>query len=185
MPEKETASDLAMLTTYEVAFQGGMLKRGFWLYVWEISLPDGTHRYYVGRTGDSSSKSAQSPFNRMGQHLGIAKSNMLRRHLDKHGIEPEACVFRLVAVGPLEAESKDAMRHQHDERRDLVAAMEKTLAESLSVAGCQVLNRVACRKPLDRDRYAQVRHTFAAAFPHLNWSAGLPSAGDGAGASEL
>ena len=36
----------------------------------------------MGRTGDSSSSNAQSPFNRMDQHLGFNKrSNVLRRRL--------------------------------------------------------------------------------------------------------
>jgi hypothetical protein len=84
----------------EVRFDGGVLQRGFWLYVWEVMPPDETPLYYVGRTGDSSSINAQSPFNRMGQHLGFAKnSNMLRGHLGRHGVDPERCVFRLVALG--------------------------------------------------------------------------------------
>ena len=66
----------------EVKFNGGILQRGFWLYVWEVTPLGGKALYYVGRTGDSSSTNAQSPFNRMGQHLGFARnSNMLRRHL--------------------------------------------------------------------------------------------------------
>ena len=44
------------------------LERGFWLYVWVIDGAGDT-LHYVGRTGDSSSSNAQSPFNRMGQHL--------------------------------------------------------------------------------------------------------------------
>lgn len=47
-----------------------------------------------GRTGDNSSPNAQSPFNRMGQHLGFAKnSSALRTHLGKHGYEPEDCRY--------------------------------------------------------------------------------------------
>src|SRR5208283_3705997 len=68
---------------HELTFDGGLLERGFWLYVWEITTPQDTHLYYVGRTGDSSSIKAQSPFNRMGQHLGFNKhANPLRRHLN-------------------------------------------------------------------------------------------------------
>lgn len=152
----------------EVRFNGGILKRGFWLYVWEITPPNGGALYYVGRTGDSSSTNAQSPFNRMGQHLGFAEnSNMLRRHLLKHGANPEQCGFRLVALGPLEAESKADTRHQHDMRRDLVASMEKALAELMSAAGCQVMNQVISRKPLDTLRFAEVRAAFTRSFPVL------------------
>jgi hypothetical protein len=76
--------------THAFAFSGQLLQRGFWLYVWEIQPRDGATIYYVGRTGDSSSQNAQSPFNRMGQHLGFnVKSNILRRRLKNAGIAPE------------------------------------------------------------------------------------------------
>ena len=152
----------------EVRFSGGILQRGFWLYVWEIMPPEGGALYYVGRTGDSSSTNAQSPFNRMGQHLGFARnSNMLRRHLGEHGVEPERCIYRLVALGPLEQESKAESRDEHDGRRDRIAAMEQALAATLTAAGCQVMNRVVSRKALDGARFAEVRAAFARAFPGL------------------
>ena len=169
----------AVPALHEVTFGGGILRRGFWLYVWEIRSPDGRSLYYVGRTGDSSSTNAQSPFNRMGQHLGFATNScMLRRHLVNHSVEPENCLFRLVALGPLEAESKASTRVEHDERRDLVGAMEKALADTLSAAGCLVMNRVACRKPLNAGRFAQVRQMFVRAFPHLS-AAGAGARSDG------
>jgi hypothetical protein len=161
-------------TVHEVTFGGGILRRGFWLYVWKIMSPDGRSLYYVGRTGDSSSTNAQSPFNRMGQHLGFAaKSCMLRRHLGDHGVQPEDCSFRLVALGPLEAESTGTTRVEHDERRDLLAAMEKALADALTAAGCLVMNRVVSRKHLDGVRFEQVRKVFAGAFPQLVEEIGL------------
>jgi hypothetical protein len=156
----------------EVRFDGALLRRGFWLYVWEIAPPGGAAIYYVGRTGDSSSTNAQSPFNRMSQHLGSGKSNMLRRHLAIQGIEPEACTFRLVALGPLEAESKAEARHEHDERRDDMAAMERALAELMTEAGCLVLNRVHSRKRLDAARFSRVREAFVTAFPQLTQANG-------------
>ncbi len=158
-----------MTVLHTVTFSGGILQRGFWLYVWKISPPDGLALYYVGRTGDSSSTNAQSPFNRMGQHLGFAhNSNMLRRHLLEHGVDPERCAFQLVALGPLEEESQAEARHEHDERRDQVAAMEKALAEALTAAGCKVMNIVNSRKPLDATRFAAVRAAFARALPALS-----------------
>jgi hypothetical protein len=153
----------------EVRFRGTILRRGFWLYVWEVKTSDGSILYHVDRTGDSSSTKAQSPFNRMGQHLGFApNSSMLRRHLRKQGVEPEACTFRLVALGPLEAEAVGTGRNEHDERRDVVAGMEKALAEALVSEGCQFMNRVMCRKPLDARRFEEVRAAFARAFPRLS-----------------
>ena len=49
-----------MPETFTVTLDGAMLRRGFWLYVWEITTPNGEKVLYVGRTGDSSSPNAQS-----------------------------------------------------------------------------------------------------------------------------
>jgi hypothetical protein len=152
--------------TYTVVLEGGTLQRGFWLYVWEVTAPNGAKSLYVGRTGDSSSINAQSPFNRMGQHLGTTKtSSMLRNHLDSRELAPEQCTFRLVARGPILAEANE--RKTHYERRDIIGALEKGLAEGLSAAGYDVMNTVHCRKPLDERLYAEVRAAFAAEFPGL------------------
>lgn len=102
----------------------------------------------------------------MGQHLGFLKtSSMLRNHLDKRGVVPEQCSFRLVAHGPIleEAEGMDA----HKERRDLVGALEKKLAENLAAAGYEVMNTVNCQKPLDEQMYSNVHAAFATEFPGL------------------
>lgn len=152
--------------TLDLAFDGALLSRGFWLYVWEITTPTHAILYYVGRTGDSSSSNAQSPFTRMGQHLGFnAKSNVLRRHLSGRGLDPESCSFRLVAHGPVLAEAKT--KEEHVQRRDCVAAMEKALADAMSAAGYDVINRVNCRSTLDDRAFNSVRETFATAFPAL------------------
>jgi hypothetical protein len=157
--------------TYDFCFEGGFLKRGFWLYIWEVAVPGGQSLFYVGRTGDSSSVNAQSPFNRMGQHLGFApNSSMLRRHLCARGVEPEHCSFRLVAHGPIFEEAKD--RDGHYERRDIVAALEKALAEAMCAAGYDVMNTVRCVKPLGSKMFADVRAAFAADFPALRDGAG-------------
>ena len=157
-----------MPPTYELVFHGGILRRGFWLYVWEVTQPSGEKLYYVGRTGDSSSTNAQSPFNRMGQHLGFAKnSNMIRRHLERHGAVPDLCEFRLVSHGPIEEESSADGRVEHDERRDRVAAMERALAEAMCEAGYRVVNTVKCRKPLEAERFEGVLAAFGQAFPAL------------------
>jgi hypothetical protein len=101
-------------------------------------------------------------------NLGFAKnSNMLRGHVTQHGAVPESCAFRLIALGPIEQEARTPGRREHDQRRDLVAAMEKALAELLASAGLKVMNRVVSRKPLDEGRFAQVRTAFEKAFPQL------------------
>ena len=61
------------IRNYQMAFNGEVLERGFWLYVWEIAQGSQVH-LYVGRTGDSSSARALSPFNRIGQHLDFREN---------------------------------------------------------------------------------------------------------------
>jgi len=152
--------------THAFAFSGQLLQRGFWLYVWEIQPRDGETIYYVGRTGDSSSTNAQSPFNRMGQHLGFnVESNVLRRRLKKSGIAPEECEFRLIAHGPILAEAQTDEEHRY--ARDIVAALEKALADAMSAAGYNCINPVHCRMPLDDNLFATVRKAFAQSFPRI------------------
>lgn len=152
--------------THQLAFDGRILQRGFWLYIWEITPPSGPTVHYVGRTGDSSSLNAQSPFNRMGQHLGFnVNSNVLRKHLASAQVQPEQCRFRLVSHGPILEESDHPDIHR--ERRDIVAALEKSLAEALCASGYHVLNTVRCRVAVDSDRFALVREAFAEHFPAL------------------
>lgn len=153
-------------TTQLVNFDGDLLVRGFWLYVWEVTSPEGGRLYYVGRTGDSSSINAQSPFNRMSQHLGFAEnSNQLRRHLQSHAFQPEECSFRLIAHGPVLAEA--TTREEHRTSRDVAAALEKALADAMLDSGYQVMNRVNCRMPKKQDLFDGVRAAFAAHFPAL------------------
>ena len=135
-------------------------ERGFWIYVLEVTTPDGEKLLYVGRTGDSSSANAQSPFNRMGQHVGFLKnSSMLRNHLAERGVAPEQCSMRVVAHGPILEEADDMAAHR--EKRDVIAAIEKRLADDLHDAKYVVMNKVNCRKPLNEELYAEVHAAFA------------------------
>ena len=153
--------------THELNISGELLQRGFWLYVWEIQTPNKSLLYYVGRTGDSSSLNAQSPFNRMGQHLGFKNaSNVLRRHLESKKIVPEACQFRLISHGPILKESKN--KDEYRKRRDIIAAMEKALADEMTAVGYNVINTVNCRRKLDAKKFASVRASFALQFKKLN-----------------
>lgn len=158
--------------THEMSFDGSLLKRGFWLYVWEITTPCKSAVYYVGRTGDSSSSNAQSPFHRMGQHLGFKEeSNAMRRQLEARSIVPEKCDFRLVAHGPILGEG--ATDEEHRPRMQQIAAMEKALAEAMHAAGYTVLNEVKCRKQLDREMFAGVLEAFGEIFPKLKKAVGV------------
>jgi hypothetical protein len=154
------------LTTQELKFSGALLGRGFWLYVWDVTTVAKTHLYYVGRTGDSSSQNAQSPFNRMAQHLGFNKnSNVLRRRLRSKGIDANRCAFRLVASGPVLEEAKGHAQHQ--ESRDRIAGMEKALADAMTEAGYVVINKVHCNTQLDAKAFGSVRVAFAKHFEKL------------------
>lgn len=149
--------------TYEVRLDGGTLRRGFWLYVWEVIAPDEQKLLYVGCTGDSSSAKAASPFNRMGQHLGFIKaSNTLRTHLGKRGMAPDDCAFRFVAHGPILTEAADWERHVP--RRDIVGGLEQKLEQELRQAGWDVMNRVKGSFQLDEQLWADIRPAFAARF---------------------
>lgn len=152
--------------THTLTLPAAMLERGFWLYVWRVEAPSGEF-LYVGRTGDNSSPYATPPYQRMGQHLGHQKSqNALRKHLRSKGIEPEGCrSFHLIAHGPLYPQAQDMEAHKGP--RDIVAAMEKALADELKAAGYEVLNTVNCRKPLDEALFVSVRSAFATHFPAL------------------
>ena len=74
---------MVLMRLPHLKFSGAILERGFWLYAWRIE--NGSREFfYVGRTGDSSSQYAASPFSRLGQHLDIrpnATANMLLRHV--------------------------------------------------------------------------------------------------------
>jgi hypothetical protein len=112
----------------------------------------------------------------MGQHLGGSKNqNALRRQLEVRGIAPEDCLsFHFIAHGPLYPEIERASGDSHRVRmtahtavRDIVAPMEKVLADDLRAAGYDVLNTVGCKKPLDRELWRPVRRAFEAHFPGL------------------
>lgn len=161
--------------TYSLHLPGGMLARGFWLYVWRVSTPMG-ERLYVGRTGDSSSPHATAPYTRMGQHLGFSKAaNSLRRLLTENGITPEACAnYELISHGPIypeiglrEGQDRDTQMTLHKPVRDKVAGLEKKLRDELVAAGYEVLNVVHSRKTYEESDWQNVRAAFAGHFPEL------------------
>lgn len=123
---------------------GRIFQRGFWLYVWEIS--NGRRQVlYVGRTGDSSSHYASSPFARFGQHMDAkshARGNAILKNLRKCGMDPSECTFDLFAVGPLFKEQREMQLHR--ERRHKVAALEFALASHLRKRGYEVIGTHAC-----------------------------------------
>jgi hypothetical protein len=153
-------------TLQSLEFRGALLRRGFWLYIWEIDCDDGRKVHYVGKTGDKASGVSQSPFDRLSKHLGSNKhNNALRRHLAAHTLDPECCHFRFLSYGPLHIEEGEK---SHSDLCDITSALEHALACDLRDAGYVVLNDVKCRQPLDAVAFAEIRQAFAKQFPKLD-----------------
>jgi hypothetical protein len=127
------------MNSFELWFDGHLLERGFWLYLWEIEAHK-RRLFYVGRTGDSSSAHAASPFSRTSRHFDFkanAKSNSITKLLREIGVNPSSCSYRMVAFGPLFSEQ--ATFQHHVEYRDKLAGLEGELARSLKEKGYNVL----------------------------------------------
>lgn len=141
---------------HETVFHGGLLERGFWLYVWRVKGNDQS-ALYVGRTGDSSSRYASSPFSRLGQHLDLrptATANTLLRNIRAAGFSPATSSFELMAIGPLFPEQETLETHRS--HRDIVAPLETALAEHLRRAGHTVLGKHPKARPFDDALFQKV-----------------------------
>jgi hypothetical protein len=141
---------------HHLSFQGALLERGFWLYVWRIRHKNSC-ALYVGRTGDSSSRYASSPFSRLGQHLDVrptAKANTLLRNIHAAGFDHEECSFELLSVGPLFPEQAELESHR--KYRDIVAPLESALAAHLRTAGHSVLGTHPKPRKYDEQLFQQV-----------------------------
>lgn len=150
---------------YTMGFDGQLLRRGFWLYVWRIQSPRGLY-LYVGRTGDSSSPYAASPFTRVGRHLDVrphAKSNAMTRQIRRAGLDPTLCWFQMVALGPLYPEQKSMKSHRPI--RDKVAALEGGIARFLQRRRYSVLGSHGRSAGLDARLFARLRALVAREFP--------------------
>ena len=146
---------------------GGLLERGFWLYVWNIDAPSGRY-LYVGRTGDSASPYAASPFNRVGLHLNLkrnAKGNSLARRLAAQGVDPTKCSFELFAIGPIFSEQPNM--ESHKPIRNQVGALEKALAERLLDRGYNVIGTHQSKSPLNQELFQRVAEIIDRRFPQV------------------
>lgn len=155
------------LRSYKMRFDGALLSRGFWLYAWEIK-GSATHHVYVGRTGDSSSPHAQSPFKRIGQHLDPspkAKGNALGRRLREANVDQEHCGFDMVAIGPIFAEQ--ATFEEHVPIRNQMAALERAMADHLKERGYSVLGTHPKKGAPDETLLAKVIAILDDKFPAL------------------
>jgi len=150
-----------------MSFDGKLLTRGFWLYVWDIRAPSARY-LYVGRTGDSSSANAASPFARIGQHLNLgsnARANSIARRLKEKGVSPDECDFEMLAIGPIFREQDTFDKHVPF--RDEVAALERALAVHLRHKGYTVLGIHHTLKELDEALFRQVSAVVDKRFPPL------------------
>ena len=153
------------LKTYQMSFAGSLLKRGFWLYVWKIKSRDRLV-LYVGRTGDSSSSNAASPFNRIGQHLDFrqnARGNAMARQLKRAGIDPRDCDFEMLALGPVFEEQKTMALHKP--YRDRMSALEKATATFLKNQKYNVLGVHHSSVVVDPEIWVQVENVLKVHFP--------------------
>jgi hypothetical protein len=150
-----------------MSFDGQLLARGFWLYVWKIRGPR-SHCLYVGRTGDTSSPSASSPFRRIGQHLDLrptAKGSTLAKRLKEAGFDCHECTFEMTAIGPVFPEQKSF--EDHKPSRDLMAALERALADGLKGRGYCVLGIHPSKGSPDELLLSQIRVMVHAKSPAL------------------
>jgi hypothetical protein len=149
---------------HRVSFSGAILQRGFWLYAWRIS--EGDRRFfYVGRTGDSSSQFASSPFSRLSQHLDIrpnAKANALLRHVRLQKFDPLQCKFELLAFGPLFPEQETMELHRRF--RDQISPLEAALAELLRSRKLNVVGIHGSSHSADPELLAEVERVFSLEF---------------------
>ena len=138
------------INSYTIAFDGELLTRGFWLYAWEI-LFNGEKYIYLGRTGNSSSANAASPFNRVSQHLDFqetAKGNTLARRLREVDIDPNASNFRMIALEPIFQEQKSV--DTHNRYRDQMATLEYEISSYLKWQGFEVIGKYQKGSAIDQ-----------------------------------
>jgi len=149
---------------HRTSFSGAILERGFWLYAWRITCGERKF-FYIGRTGDSSSQFAASPFSRLGQHLDIrtnAKANTLLRHVRAQALDPLECEFELLAFGPLFPEQQSMELHR--KFRDKIAPLEAALAQLFKSRGFKVVGTHGQSGTPDPALQAEVERVFAAEF---------------------
>lgn len=153
-------------------------ERGFWLYVWRVHLASGKECLYVGRTGDSSSPYAASPYKRIGQHLQKeGKANALYRRLIDKKIKLADCKsHEIFSYGPIypeigctKGQNKKEQFEKHKPYRDIIAVLEKNLCDSLSENYC-VLNEVKLKNENNEDaknQWPKIKKAFSTHFPKI------------------
>ena len=126
---------------FSLAFDGELLKRGFWLQVWSIGYNERQY-IYIDQTGDSTWANAPSPLSGLGLHFDSSKkapSHRLLNFLQELEIVPQACHFRMLALGPIFEEQLTL--HKHEPLRDQLAMLAFEVAAYLKWRGYAVLGR--------------------------------------------
>ena len=137
----------------ELVLDGKLLKRGFWVYVIKAVESNGEALYYVGRTGDSSSNNAQSPFNRLTSHLSVKpKGNSLMKNLQSYGVKLEDLILKMHFHGPVYLE-QDTFE-EHKIYRDKVAVLERKIANQLKQRRCIVMGLHTAPREAEREEIA-------------------------------
>lgn len=152
------------MKVHRISFHGGLLERGFWLYAWLLRSGD-DKAVYVGRTGDSSSQFAASPFSRLSQHLDVrpsATANMLLRQVRNLGWDPLTCEYELAAFGPIFPEQ--ANLEEHRVKRDIIAPLETALATLFREQGFKVVGSHGKTRDTDPRLLKQVEQAFRKVF---------------------
>lgn len=158
-----------MAELYRCQIATGLLKRRFWIYVWEVEIGTGGVLHYVGMTGDTSTYNPQSPFKRATDHLGFNdNSNPLRRYLNEKGHALESCsALGLVAYGPLYDVPSDPKAYRAT--RGKVAALERELSGALRAANYEVVHAdPGCRFEYEPAKFSELLAAFAKHFPKLS-----------------
>lgn len=166
MPVRDMAQlrQQSTMKVHRVSFHGGLLERGFWLYA-SLLRSGGDKVVYVGRTGDSSSKFAASPFSRLSQHLDVrpgATANMLLRQVRNLGWDPLTCEYELVAFGPIFPEQESL--EEHRVKRDVIAPLETALATLFRKRGFNVVGSHGKQRDTDPRLLRQVERAFHKVF---------------------
>jgi hypothetical protein len=146
-------------------FQWPAVEARVWLYIWRIDRPNSRH-LCVGRTGDSSSPHASSPFKRIGEHLDVrpgAKGNALGKQLRQAGLDSQDCTFEMVAFGPIFPEQPTFEKHVPF--RDKMAALERAVADELRRRGYTVLGTHPRVGVSDVSLFDAIREVLDSKFP--------------------
>ncbi|MXZ90248.1 MAG: hypothetical protein F4W95_12340 [Chloroflexi bacterium] len=159
------------IRTHTLSIPGATTMDGLWLYVLRVESPEG-ELIYVGMTGSNNGTIAKSPFRRFWIHIDRIPKNSTTYSVFKQSpcfadIDPWQCgEIRMVAVGPIFPATTD--KHEFDEQKRKILAMERELINDLSTTGYQVINEISKRRVPDPELWQRVRAEFAVHFPKLN-----------------